>query len=371
MKHKEETMKRTVRAIPLAILAIATFASEAQAQSSVTLFGNLDAGLLYTNKTVNNANGKNAGSQIALINGGEQPSTFGLQGTEDLGGGLKAIFALESGISLANGGYDDDNGGIFGRQAWVGLSGDFGTAKMGLQYSTFNVALWKTDARGLDSFDGSNSLLSDSTTGTGAYVSNAISYSSPVFAGFTGAVMLALGNVAGDFQAGRAWSGSLSYAHGGLLVNAAFLSVADTPSTADEAYRTPAENREVSASYTFGKATVTGSFVSYDEPENITNNVRLGGRNLVYNVGFDYYVQPDVELISSLLYAKDPHESASHSLLAAVGAQYLLSKTTLLYAEVGITNNRGTENIGISVEGAFTSVLGTTTGVSVGIIKNF
>jgi predicted porin len=364
-------MKRTVRTIALAILAIATFASEAQAQSSVTLYGTLDAGILYTNKTVNAANGKNSGSQISLISGGEQASTFGLQGSEDLGGGLKAIFALESGISLANGGYDNENGGIFGRQAWVGLSGNFGTARMGLQYSTFNIAQWKTDARGMDSFDGANSFLADNTTGTGAFVANALSYTSPVIDGFTGAIMLAPGNVAGDFQAGRAWSGSLSYEYSGLLVNAAFLSVADTPSTADEAYRNPSENREVSAAYTFDKITVTGSFVSYNEPENITNNVRLGGRNLVYNVGFDYYFQPDFELISSLLYAKDPHESASHSLLAAVGAQYSLSKSTLLYAEVGLANNRGTENIGISVDGAFTGVLGTTTGVSVGILKNF
>ncbi|WP_428996017.1 porin [Paraburkholderia ferrariae] len=93
-----------------------------RAQSSVTLYGVLDAGLLYTSRAVN-ASGTN----------------IGLRGTEDLGGGLSAIFDLESGIDVANGGFGNSNGNVFGRQAWIALNGGFGTLQAGLQYSPF----WK------------------------------------------------------------------------------------------------------------------------------------------------------------------------------------------------------------------------------------
>lgn len=61
------------------------FAGFAQAQSSVTLYGLVDAGLIYTSKTLNTTTGQNAGKQFSFTDGGLSPTQFGLTGTEDLG----------------------------------------------------------------------------------------------------------------------------------------------------------------------------------------------------------------------------------------------------------------------------------------------
>lgn len=79
--------------------AAASFATVAHAQSSVTLYGVLDAGIAYQS----NVSGK---SLWQMHSGGIDQSRFGLRGSEDLGGGLKAIFTLESGFNLGNGKFE-------------------------------------------------------------------------------------------------------------------------------------------------------------------------------------------------------------------------------------------------------------------------
>src|SRR6201992_3012784 len=96
------------------------FAPAAHAQSSVTLYGIIDAGLTYTN---NQGGSHNFKETSGSING----SRWGMRGSEDLGGGLKAIFTLENGFNITNGTLGQ-GGREFGRQAFVGLSSDrFGT----------------------------------------------------------------------------------------------------------------------------------------------------------------------------------------------------------------------------------------------------
>ena len=108
----------------LALVALGAFAGAAQAQSSVTLYGIIDEGLLFNN----NAGGKHL---YSMASGVMQGSRFGLRGTEDLGGGLKAIFVLENGFNSGNGTLGQ-GGAIFGRQAYVGLSqSQYGTVTFG------------------------------------------------------------------------------------------------------------------------------------------------------------------------------------------------------------------------------------------------
>lgn len=90
----------------------------AQAQSSVTLYGAIDTSLRYTTNS-KGANGP--ASEIQLTQGAIQGSRWGLRGSEDLGNGTKALFDLEGGF-LVNNGTIDQQGQLFGRQAWVGLS---------------------------------------------------------------------------------------------------------------------------------------------------------------------------------------------------------------------------------------------------------
>lgn len=103
-------MKKTL----LAFGALAAFSGAANAQSNVTLFGIVDAGVTY----VNNDGGSKS---VKLGSGNLQGSRWGLTGSEDLGGGTKAIFVLENGFSLNNGTLGQ-GGRMFGRQAYAGLS---------------------------------------------------------------------------------------------------------------------------------------------------------------------------------------------------------------------------------------------------------
>jgi len=118
----DHSMKKSL----LALAALGAFASAAHAQSSVTLYGIIDAGLTY----VNNVQGN---SLWAMQSGILQGSRWGLKGSEDLGGGLKTVFQLENGYNVFSGKLGQ--GGLdFGRQAYVGLSStSFGTVTVGRQ----------------------------------------------------------------------------------------------------------------------------------------------------------------------------------------------------------------------------------------------
>jgi predicted porin len=124
-------MKKT-----LSLMAVCGIAcSTAHAQSSVTLYGIVDAGFRYNS----NAGGK---SQFAIAGGNESASRFGVTGTEDLGGGYKTVFTLESGFTTTTGAMQA--GLMFGRQAFVGVATPYGTVTLGRQYLTLSTYLATT-----------------------------------------------------------------------------------------------------------------------------------------------------------------------------------------------------------------------------------
>jgi predicted porin len=345
------------------------FACLSQAQSTVTLYGIVDAGIVYVSKTPGSTPGQNAGSQIALNDSGIQASRFGLRGSEDLGGGMQAKFDLESGINVANGGYNNSNGNLFGRRAWIALDGRFGEIKAGLQESPFFLATYATDPRS-DSLFGSGLVnYVDNVIATGINNSSAVSYTSPSIAGFVGSVMLALGGEPGNFQAGREYSASLQYANGPLLINAgiydgnsggAVQTQVPVPSTYEF------EGRTLGAAYKFGALTAKASFVNYKVAGSFNNNV--------YSGGLDYLVSPDVDVNGGVWITSDRNHTANHSILAALGTYYFLSKTTTLYAQVGVVNNHGLMNTGLSVSNSNNSLYeapGTTIGANIGIRHTF
>src|ERR1700761_1106909 len=120
-------MKKTI----LAVASLAAMTSIAHAQSSVTLYGALDTSIAY----FGNQQGTNhSGGTFEMAAGNISPNLWGLKGTEDLGGGLSAIFKLESGFNIDNGRLGQGSR-IFGRTAMVGLTGDnTGTISLGRQY---------------------------------------------------------------------------------------------------------------------------------------------------------------------------------------------------------------------------------------------
>lgn len=114
--------------LSLAILALLAAAGTAHAQSNVQVYGLLDMGVDYASDA--KAGG---GSLTRVTSGGMNTSRWGLRGTEDLGGGLKAVFNLEGGILMDTGASD---GALFKRQAYVGLEGGFGRVVLGKSFTS-------------------------------------------------------------------------------------------------------------------------------------------------------------------------------------------------------------------------------------------
>src|ERR1700677_4163089 len=120
-------MKKSLLAFALS----GVFAIPAHAQSSVTLYGLLDTGLVYSNNQTGHSSWQEASSAT-------QNTVFGLKGSENLGGGLHAVFKLEQGF-LLNNGAQAFSGDAFGSQAWVGLQSDpYGTLTFGRQFDVMN-----------------------------------------------------------------------------------------------------------------------------------------------------------------------------------------------------------------------------------------
>ena len=169
------------------LVALAALASmSAFAQSSVTLYGIADVWLGNLKKTTEIGGVTTGVAQNLLNSGGINGSRWGLKGSEDLGGGLKANFLLESGFNIDNGS-SAQGGVLFGRQAVVGLSGGFGELRFGRQYTAYDELRGGTDLMGHSSF----SATVGSAGGAWALgrdytfrADNTIRYATPNFGGF-------------------------------------------------------------------------------------------------------------------------------------------------------------------------------------------
>nr|WP_244186694.1 porin [Paraburkholderia steynii] len=333
-----------------------------QAQESVTLYGVLDTGLLFTNKSFSSS-GANAGKTFSLIDAGESPSRFGISGSEDLGHGVKAEFKLESGINVANGGFDSSNGNLFGRQAWIAVDGAYGKVTAGLQYSPFIFALFDSDARGFSTFGSGYVIYADAVAVTGVFTANAISYTTPNVGGLQASAMLALGGVAGDFQAGRHYSASIEYNGGAFMINAAIYSSNAGGTQTPVPSTIPFQGKTVGVGYKFQSLGLKASFTNYKVSGSVNNDV--------YSFGIDYFVRPTININAGVWLTSDRNKTKSHSILGAVGVEDYLSKRTSVYVQAGVVNNHGGMNTGLSATGALYSAPGTTIGVDVGIRHTF
>lgn len=163
----------------IAVAALATLAVSAQAQSSVTLYGNLDVGLTSI-KTKSTPAAGTDGTVTGVTSSILTESFFGLKGQEDLGGGLKAIFKLESFVNVDTGSVADN---FWGRNAYVGVAGSFGTVALGNQESLFKTEAAAFDAFGLSPVLAVSKLFVGNTLG-GSW-QNTIGYTSPNLSGLT------------------------------------------------------------------------------------------------------------------------------------------------------------------------------------------
>src|SRR5471032_2976783 len=183
---------------PLVVGAAILSAVPAFAQSSVTLYGVVDTGLAYQSSQTSLGSTSGGRSNIKMVQGVWAGTRFGLKGAEDLGGGTKAIFQLESGFNIATGGQQYTNA-EFGRLSYVGVTNaTYGTFTAGRQYtayysllSAYSPTTWLTGFMGahpgdIDQFD------------TIYRANNSLVYVSPKLYGVTVAGSYSLGGVPGS-----------------------------------------------------------------------------------------------------------------------------------------------------------------------------
>ena len=209
--------------IPLA-LALPLLAGAAAAQTEVTLYGVVDAALVYSSN-------QNGHSETYMRSGNLAASRLGFRGTEELGGGTRALFQIEHGFETDTG-QASAEGRIFNRQAFLGVANTrLGMLTLGRHYSAYYSVLGPlgpttvvTGATGAHPGD-LNSL------GTTVRLNNSIAYVSPDWAGLELRLMAGLGESEPSVQ-GRALSAGLAYQRGNWRAGLAwqrFNNVANTP----------------------------------------------------------------------------------------------------------------------------------------------
>ncbi|WP_175687394.1 porin [Burkholderia anthina] len=339
----------------LTLAALAATTGVAHAQSSVTLYGVIDAGISYVNhsKTANGGSGK----LFKYDDGVAQGSRWGLRGTEDLGGGLKAIFVLENGFNSGNGTIGQ-GGAIFGRQAYVGLSqAQYGTVTLGRQYS------FSTDILGSNYSTGGNTVagnyayhVNDVDQLTSSRINNAVKFQSANYAGFTFGALYGFSNSTSFAGApstttgttttagsSRAYSFGLNYANGPFALGAAYTDIR-FPSQASPAFSTSIANialtniRDlrtygVGGRYIFGPATAWALWTRTQ-----FTPVAAGASGTFYNAyeaGLKYAITPALSAAAGYTYTNATQSgNSAHWNQGNLALDYALSKRTDVYGLV-------------------------------------
>jgi predicted porin len=364
----------------VAAAAAASFATVAHAQSSVTLYGTLDAGLLYQSNVAPTSTSTSGKARWSEGSGIDQ-SYFGLRGSEDLGGGLHAIFTLEGGVNLGNGKSSND-GNLFNRQAFVGLSSDqYGSVTLGRQYDATQDYLAPLTATG--TWGGTlfaHPFNNDNLNTNGGYsLNNTIKYSSANISGLQFGGTYSFSN-SSEFANNRAYSAGASYQFQGLKVGAAYAQSNNPGNTtsgaidSDSYFSGQGRSRVygAGAGYAFGPAQVGVAWTQ----SRLDNSAALGTtlRADNYEVNAKYNLTPALGLGAAYTYTNAKLGSSSaHWNQFGLQADYALSRRTDVYAEA--VYQRASNNTGASIYSGDSSVLPSTsnnqTAATIGLRHRF
>lgn len=319
-------MKNAV-AIGMSTLCLSGVAS---AQSSVTLYGLIDTSVRYETNA-NSAGNNSFGLSEGVLTG----SRWGFRGTEDLGGGTRAIFTLESGFSPTNG-TSEQGGRLFGREAYIGLDDNtWGTLTLGRQYTLAQDVLSSFDAM---SFANLGTVGYQFGNYTGGRYDNTVRYAK-TFSGATVQGAYTFSNTPGNFNNGAAKAISATYANGPLYFGAVYQVTYDVSSAYFNAVSAAqASTQQVwgfGGSYTLGPACF---YLGY------TNN-RLNVAdysNQAYYVGATYNFTPALRLLSTVQFDMLHHlGQPGHRLTSGLMLDNSLSKSTDIYAALDYTTLQG------------------------------
>ncbi|WP_020654511.1 porin [Massilia niastensis] len=320
------------------ILAAALLASLplfAQAQTSVTIYGLVDASV-----GVEDSDAPGEDSRFVTQSGTQSTSRIGFRGTEDLGNGLKALFNLEAGVAVDTGAGDSQ---LFQRRAVVGLQGNFGTVTVGREYGPIASVAAASDTLG-QGFYGSNLAAFSGTDRLTRRLANSVNYKSNPLSGFTLGAAYSAGETATGPSADLAGV-SLEYANAGLYLGVAYQNVERLASDDDNQYG-------FGAGYKFGDFEVRGGYLVADRA-----GVPGSGTDSKYeqgNLGVSYATGPNKFFLNfqQQRLGVGPGDSYSKGSAVTLAYTYTLSKRTNIYSTLAHMRNGNNAVFGLTSAGA-------------------
>jgi predicted porin len=334
--------------------SLLTFGVAAHAQSSVTLYGRLDAGLEYMSgvPTSTNANGVANGSshRFRAESGDWGTSLWGIKGVEDLGGGNKAVFQLEGSFNTMTG-QGPGNNGLFNRFATVGIANDtYGTLLLGRELFISN-GVWDFDPFGQSNWSSASLVRGRNWPQS----SNNISYQSPKIAGFDFYGQYALSNATnwngnGSTAQGREAGAQVTYTAALFQVRAMY----------DE-IRNPANGLltdpfQFSREYFAGANVFLGQFkiqAAYQASRTSGGQATTLGTTSTDTEwgGLTWQATPAAALIGAV-YHVNANKNGGNGNIFTIGGSYNLSKRTLLDIQIATARNSNAANFGLNANSA-------------------
>lgn len=326
-------MKKTL----IALAALSAFAGTVQAQSNVTVYGQVDAGL--RNLTNVDAAG---GSKLSMSSSGTYHSNrFGFKGSEDLGNGLKAIFQLEGGF---NSGTGVGNAGLFDRTAKVGISGAFGTVSLGRQYT---IAFDTIAAYDPMAYKFSGITLAMAAT-AGVRDNNAIVYTGK-FGAFTARAGYAAGEQTGSSNNGSKQAIGLNYDNGPISLGGVY-----TQKTDPNGNGADLDQYSLGGAYKMGAVKLSAGYA--DQKQAVAAVASSDTTDKYTWVGAAYDVSPVLEMRTAYYQVKNRTSNVDGKKeVFMVSSVYSMSKHTKLYAEIdnnsfngGLVKNNQSSQLGVA-----------------------
>ena len=308
-------MKKSLLA--LAVLTAVTGA--ASAQSSVTLYGKVDLGLVLDS-------GNASGKSIRISSGVTGGSRIGFKGVEDLGGGMKAAFQLETGYCADSAAgapnFCTGSNNFMGRQAHGDLTGSFGALSAGRQYSIGFNNLSTIDPFGTGLAGQVNNIVDPS----GIRLNNSAIYATPNMGGFTAAAEIAFGEQTGNWAANRETGAGITYASGPAYVGVTFYDVGNA--AGNGAAR---KNYTVGGTYDFGVVKVHALAQKSTGPTTLDVLDLMGGVTIPVAGG---------NVLASYIRHNDRTLANKDANQIGVGYMYPLSKRTSVYTSFARIQNQ-------------------------------
>jgi predicted porin len=342
-------MKKTL----LAVAVAAALPAAAFAQTNVTLYGIADVGVGMMDKDGTAAT-KTDKSAMFVESGVQSTSRVGIRGTEDLGGGLKAMFNIEHGMQYDDGTSDANGAGMWQRRAVAGLAGGWGEVRLGRDYTTGFSAAGATDMMGYGLYGNwltfTAAAFGNMAAGGGitTRASNGIWYTSPAIGNtkcmavpaptecnaFSGGLTLTGFYSAGESttkptDAGNGWGLAAVYRGGPATAQIYYQEFNDTAGDARK-------EMGLGGGWNFGAFRVTAAYGQLEVPN--------GDKTKAYGLGGGVKVGAG-EFLAQVMQIK--MDVAGDPKATAWGLAYVhpLSKRTNLYATYGTTRNNDASSV--------------------------